>query len=51
MPEKPHLMTEIDKNLKIDDIETKITNLRNSREKLNHQLSDVMAKLKRQKPD
>jgi hypothetical protein len=26
MPEKPNLMSEIDKNTKIDDIETKITN-------------------------
>mmetsp|Transcript_60381 Transcript_60381/g.51103 ORF Transcript_60381/g.51103 Transcript_60381/m.51103 type:complete len:155 (+) Transcript_60381:157-621(+) len=51
MPEKPNLMSEHDKNLKIEDIDTKILNYRNDREKLNHSLSDVMAKLKRQKPE
>lgn len=44
-------MSEHDKNLKIEDIDTKILNFRNDREKLNHALSDVMAKLKRQKPE
>jgi len=44
-------MSEHDKNLKIEDIDTKILNYRNDREKLNHSLSDVMAKLKRQKPE
>jgi len=51
MPEKPNLMSEHDKNLKIEDIDTKILNYRNDREQLNHALSDVMAKLKRQKPE
>lgn len=51
LPEKPHFMTEVEKNSKIDEIDTKILSFRSERDKLQQQLAEVMAVLKKQKPD
>jgi len=43
-------MTEIEKNSKIDDIDSKILSMRSERDKLQQGLGEVMAVLKKQKP-
>lgn len=43
-------MTEIEKNSKIDDIDSKILSMRSERDKLQQGLAEVMAVLKKQKP-
>lgn len=50
LPEKPQFMTEIEKNSKIDDIDSKILSMRSERDKLQQGLGEVMAVLKKQKP-
>jgi len=51
LPEKPNLMTENEKNIIIEEIDTKIITFKNERDSLNNKLSEIAQKLKRQKPD